>query len=170
MEHVDPRQLKPPQPSGPDRLRCDWERLSAIAHEVAPLARRHYAEMVDHLFDPNWDELFALERMGVLGVWTARTVDRTLVGYTFCFWRNWLWSREVRYCCIDACYLAPEWRGDLGYRYVKSIVAAVGRIEPGARVRWETNDMFEPDAHGRSRLAKLLERFNFRQVGTVMRK
>lgn len=170
MEHVDPRQQKPLQPLGQDRLRCDWERISVIAREVAPLARRQCAEMVAQPFDMDWDRLFDYERAGTFAVWTARLLDRTLVGYAACLWSTGLWSQSTRFCRVEAFYLVPEWRGPLGYRYMKSLLAAIERLAPDATIEWETNDRFQPDEHGRSRLAKLLERLNFRQVGTTFQR
>lgn len=169
MEHVDPRQQKPLQPLGQDRLRCDWERPSAVAREVTPLTRRWADELGDPPFDPDWDRVFALEREGSLSVWTARLLDRTLVGYSVCSLRRGLWL-DQQFCRVDPFYLVPEWRGPLGYRYMKSLLAAIERLAPDAMIEWETNDRFQPDEHGRSRLAKLLERLNFRQVGTTFQR
>lgn len=169
MEHVDPRPPRAPQPSDPVQLSCAWERPSAIAREVAPLTNRWAAELGVARFEPDWDRVFTLERAGVLAVWTARTLDRTLVGYAVCNWTRGLWI-DQQFCRVDPFYLVPEWRGPLGYRYMKSLLAAIGRLAPDATVEWETNDRFQPDEHGRSRLAKLLERLNFRQVGTTFQR
>ena len=169
MEHVDPRQQKPLQPLDQDRLSCAWERPSAIAHEVTPLTNRWAAELGVARFEPDWDRVFALERAGTLAVWSARTLDRVLVGYAVCNWTRGLWLNQS-FCRIDPFYLTPEWRGPIGVRYVKSLIVAIGRLTPGCTVEWETNDDFQPDEHGRSRLAKLLERLNFRQVGTTFQR
>jgi hypothetical protein len=169
MEHVDPRQPSTPQPLDQDRLSCSWERPSAIAREVTPLTNRWADELGVARFEPDWDRVFALERAGALAVWTARTLDRTLVGYAVCSWTRGFWTNQS-FCRIDPFYLTPEWRGPHGWRYMKSLVAAIARLTPGCELEWETNDAFQPDEHGRSRLAKLLERLSFRQVGTTFQR
>src|SRR5216684_3140259 len=134
-----PNQAKQPQPSVPVALRCDWERLSVIPHEVMTLARRQQAEMGHEPPNPDWDRLFALERSNSFLVWTARTLDKTLVGYAFCMTTQDIFT-GARLCRIEALYLAPEWReGMLGVRFVRSVFDAIGKLGDFI-IEWETDD------------------------------
>ena len=130
-------------------------------------------EIGEQPFDPDWDRLFAMERASQCAVWTARTtklydpLERgPLVGYMVCTFTRGLFINR-QFARIQAGYLAPEWRP--GLRYIKSTLDAIDRLGQFA-IEWETNDHFEPDADGRSRLALLLQRLGFEQVGTVMKR
>ena len=162
-------QAKPTPRSDRVQLRCDWERPSVIAKEMLALAARWQAELGAEPFDPDWERIFALERMSAAMIWTARSIPGALVGYMFItFGRGLFTSAQV--ATIRAGYLAPEWRaGTTGLRYIKSTIDAIGRL--GAfSIEWETNDAYEPAPDGRSRLAGLLKRLGFTQVGTVMKR
>jgi hypothetical protein len=150
--------------SGRVQLRCDWERPSVCAKEVLSLAERWRAEIGSEPFDPDWGRLFAMERASQCAVWTARTLTGPLVGYMVCTFTRGLFINR-QFARIQAGYLAPEWRP--GLRYIKSTLDAIKRLGDFT-IEWETNDHFEPDADGRSRLALLLQRLGFEQVGTVM--
>lgn len=155
-----------PRPSAPAQLKCGWELPSAIAKELTLLARRFSDEFGLPPYDIDWDRVFALERAGLLRVWTARTPAGALTGCLTITFNRGLFTSTFHHR-IETGFLSPEWRsGALGVRFIKSAVAAIG---PGP-VEWETNDAFEPDANGRSRLATLLERLGFKQVGTTMRR
>lgn len=162
---------KPPQhppQSARVQLKCGWELPSKVAPEVIVLSRRWAAELGRSPFDPDWDRIFALERAGLAAVWAARSLEGVLVGYLFCTDNRGMFTGE-RFNRIEAGYLAPEWRnGLLGLRYIKSGVKAMQAL--GAPVvEWQTNDAFEPDESGKSRLARVLARLGFKQVGTSMR-
>lgn len=147
------------------QLKCQWEPPSSVAKEVMSLSERWAAELGHKKFDPDWDRIFWLERMNSINIWTARTPTGALAGYLVVTILKNLFTSE-RYSRIEAGYLAPEWREGLrGFRYIKSLVTQI----KGSNIEWETNDLFEPDERGRARLAKLLERLGFKQVGTVMR-
>lgn len=162
------KQLRRQQPSAQETLRCDWERPSAVAREVDQLSKRWAIELGQRPFEPDWERIFALDRANGALVWTARTAHGTLTGYLFVTFNRAMFT-NANFARIEAGYLAPEWRsGPVGLRYIKSAVQAIKRLN-GFSIEWETNDAFEPDAHGRSRLATLLERLNFEQVGTCMR-
>lgn len=159
------RPLPPSDLAAPDALHCAWERPSVVAREVEKLSRRWATELGRSSFDIDWERVFALERSGSMMVWTARTPNGLMAGYLVCTSNKGLFTGE-RFTRVEAGYLAPEWRDGLkGYRFIKAFVSVCkGPIE------WETNDAFEPDAHGRSRLARLLERLGFVQTGTTMRR
>ena len=134
------------------------------------LSRRWQAELGEEPFEPDWDRIFAMERAGAAMIWTARSLQGALVGYMFVTFTNGIFFSSTRFARILAGYLAPEWRaGTTGLRYIRSTLDAIDQL--GAfRIEWETNDRFEPDDSGRSRLAGLLKRLGFEQVGTVMRR
>lgn len=140
--------------------------------ELAPLLVRQQDEVGKAYqdFDPDWNRYFEYERAGLLRIWTARDEHGVLVGYFVGLFVHGLHAASTRHCYADLFWLAPEWRdGLLGLRFLRSVVQAC----EGLRVqvlRWETNDTFMPDGNGRSRVARLLERLGFEQVGTVMQK
>ena len=80
--------LPHPRPSARARpeLTFQWERFSAIAHEAAPLVRRHWAEVAlfqDKMtLDPDWDRAIKLDLAGILRIMTVRH-EGALVGFCF---------------------------------------------------------------------------------------
>ena len=161
-----PRPASKCPPSGRVTLECGWERPSEVAREITALFKRFAADLGREPYDIDWDRVFALERAGVMALWNARTIsDRILVGSLVCVRGTGLFTSKP-FTRIEAGYLAPEWRdGSAGFSFIKSLLAKLD-----GPVEWETNDRFEPDANGRSRLATLLERLRFVQVGTTMRR
>ncbi len=141
-----------------------------VVGELAPLLKRQQDEVgrTYQDFDPDWNRYFEYERAGVLRIWTARDECGVLVGYFVGLVVHGLHAASTRHCYADLFWLAPEWRdGLLGLRFLRSVVTATKGL--GVQVlRWETNDTFSPDANGRSRVARLLERIGFVAVGTVM--
>ena len=161
---ADPAPQSPPQPSGREQLKCQWELLTVISREVMVLARRQQQEIGDseQPLDPDWDRLFMEERERRFAVWTARNAKGTLVGYAFVFLTTSLWSRGIVLAMIKLFYLAPEWRtGWLGLKFMRSLFAAIDKLNPQATIQVETNDWAMP------RVAILLERCNFRRVHTT---
>lgn len=159
-----PSQAKPLPRSVPVALKCGWEAPSAAAKEVELLSRRWAIELGQPPFEPDWERIFALERANSAKLWTARTIESgVLVGFMFCTFNRGIFTSK-NFARIEVGYLAPEWRG-LGFRFVKSIMR-----EFKTPVEWETNDLFKPDEHGRSRVARVLERLGFEQIGTCMRR
>lgn len=158
---ADTKYPKQPQLSGHEQLKCQWELASAIAQEVLSLSHRWAAEIGSAAFDPDWDRIFALERLNSLRVWTARTAKGALAGYLVISLLRGLFTNQ-KYARIEAGYLATEWReGFRGYRFIKSAIEAIGDNP----IEWETNSAFG----GEASLVKLLKRLGFRQVGTSMR-
>ena len=157
-------------PSGRARLNCRWEPFSLVVRELVPLLARQQEEVGKAYqdFDPDWGRYFEYERAGLLRIWTARDADGVLVGYFVGLLVHGLHAASTRHCYADLFWLAPEWRdGMLGLRFLRAAVEACRGL--GVQVlRWEVNDTFAPDENGRSRVAKLLERIGFGQVGTVM--
>ena len=143
-----------------------------MVHELAPLLARQQEEVGTTYqdFDPDWDRYFEYERAGILRLWIARDEHGVIVGYVVGLVVHGLHAASTKHCYADLFWLAPEWRdGLLGLRFLRSAAEAFRGL--GVQVlRWETNDTFEADANGRSRVARLLERIGFTQVGTVMQK
>ena len=141
-----------------------------MVRELAPLLARHQDEVGKAYqdFDPDWNRYFEYERAGLLRIWTARDDHGVLVGYFVGLVIHGLHAASTQHCYADLFWLAPEWRdGLLGLRFLRSAVEACKGL--GVQVlRWEVNDTFAPDENGRSRVARVLERLGFSQVGTVM--
>ena len=141
-----------------------------MVRELAPLLARQQEEVgrAYQDFDPDWGRYFEYERAGILRLWIARDENGVLVGYVIGSVIHGLHAASTVHHYADLFWLAPEWRdGLLGLRLLRSAAEAVREL--GVRVlRWEVNDTFMPDENGRSRVAKLLERIGFVQVGTVM--
>jgi len=75
-----------------------WENLGAILREVAPLARRHAAEVPrQETFEPDWERYIAYQAVGCMHVLTARN-DGFLIGYVMVFvgphlhYANTMWA------------------------------------------------------------------------------
>lgn len=162
---LDLKPPRPPQRSVQGTLEFAFERPSECAREVDGLARRFAAELGRPPYEVDWERVFSLERASIAGMWTARH-QTILVGYLGFTVNRGLFTSEP-YTRIEAGYLAPEWREGLnGVRFIARFIAGMYSVP----IEWETNDAFAPDANGRSRLATLLVRLGFRQVGTVMRR
>jgi hypothetical protein len=163
-------EASPPSPapqSDRERLKVQWEKPSDAAREITSLSLRWAKELGCAPFEVDWERIFALERRAGALVWTARSQGGAMVGYLAVTFTRGMFINKF-FARIEAGYLAPEWReGLMGFRYIKSIVPAIDAIGK-FDIEWETNDEFEPDANGRARLATLLERMGFVQVGTVM--
>lgn len=168
LAQPDLRRPLPPQRSAPAALKCGWERPSEIAREITVLANRFTSELGQPPYEPDWARIFALERAQSAIIWSGRTARGTLVAYLGVTFNRGLFT-GLPYSRIEAGYLLPEWReGSFGVRFIKGGIDAIERIN-GNPIEWETNDAFAPDANGRSRLATLLKRLGFEQVGTCMR-
>lgn len=156
--------------SGRARLKCQWEPFSAIASEALPLLRRQDAEIGVHTdaipLDPAWDRYFEYERCGILKIWTARHGD-TMVGFVNCFLTTSLLCQSVLHGYAEHFYLAPEWRsGWTGRNMLRSCRKAMEAL--GAKVtRFHTNDTYEPDEHGRSRVGALLRADGYEPIVTI---
>ena len=121
-------------------------------------------------FDPDWSRYFEYERAGILKIWTARSANGVLVGAAAVLIVHGLRSASTLFSFGDLFWLAPEWRGGmLGVWFLRSVEQAVALLGVSI-VRWETDDTFEPDVNGRSRVAGLLERIGYEQIGTIMQK
>lgn len=140
-----------------------------MVKELAPLLKRaHEDAHRGYDLNPDWNRYFEYERAGILRIWTARSSEGVLVGFAVCLVVHGLHDADTPHCFCDPFWLAPEWRdGLLGLRFIRSAIAAVKGLGVRA-LRWEVNDKFMPDEHGRSRVAGLLERVGFEQIGTVM--
>ena len=170
-EAAPPSSPRPSAPARPDKV-CGWEPFSLVVDELWPLLKRHYHELGAYEaapLDPDWDRYFEYERCGILRIWTMRS-EGVLIGYVVCQVVHGLHSRNTKYCFGDLFWLAPEWRDGLsGMRMLRGVLKALKDMGVHI-VRWETNDTFEPDATGRSRVAALLSRLGFKPIGTVLQK
>lgn len=156
------------RPSDREALKFQWETFSAIAEEMLPLLRRR--ETPAHWpLEPDWDRWFEYERVGMLKIWTARS-ETALVGYVVCLVAKGLNSVNVTLGLGYLFWLAPEWRhGFVGLQFLRSAERALAEL--GVQVlRFNTDDIYEPDPHGRSRVGMLFRRAGYRAVETVYEK
>lgn len=140
---------------------------------MLPLLQQQDTEMMPDIeavpFDPDWDRYFEYERLGLHHLLTARA-DGVLVGYVNCLVIHSLLCRSVVHGYAEHFWLAPEWRGG-GTGRVLLEEAERGMVERGAKVcRFDTNDLFDPDEHGRSRVGLILRRMGYRPIVTVWQK
>lgn len=157
--------------SDPERLKCRWELLSAIIHELLPVIEEHFKTvgLNGDEFNPDWDHLFALERARALLIWTARTTGGAIVGYAVCASSRGLFSCKTPLCCVEAVWLDPAWRnGRKGIRFIKSMVEALRELKAAKKVRIFSNDDYDVGEDGRSRVVQAFRAAGFRQVGTMM--
>lgn len=149
------------------------EQFSWIGGELKALAQRQFDEVgVEREavpLDPDWDRYFEYERAGILHIWTARA-NGVLVGYVVCLVAPGIHHVSTLHAYADLFYLAPEWRnGTRGWRFLKSVEAPLKAM--GVKVlRFNTNDTYRPDAHGRSLVSAMLVRGGFTRVETVHQK
>ena len=152
---------------------CGWEPFSSIAHELWPLAQRQFHEVGVERdavpLDPDWNRYFEYERAGILHSWTARA-NGVLVGYVVCLVAPGLHHKATLHAYADLFYMPPEWReGARGRRFLKSVETPLKTL--GVKVlRFNTNDLYRPDAQGRSLASALLVRDGFTRVETVHQK
>jgi len=168
---LDPSRPSSRRPSDRARLRAKWEPLALIYRELAALlAQAEFNTPPGQPFEPDWDRYFEYERAGILKLWIARSPRGAIAGCAAVLIVHGLRSASTLFSFGDLFWLAPEWRGGLlGLRFLRSVEQAVRDL--GVRVvRWETDDSFEPDERGRSRVAGLLERLGYEQIGTIMQK
>ena len=166
---------KSPRPSAPVRpeIVFAWEPFSLVFRESFPLLRRLYEELGSNReiapLDPDWKRYFEYERAGMLRVWTARA-NGVLVGFANCLVTNSLLCETTLCGYVEHYYILPEWRmGSAGRDILRTVAAALAAL--GARiVQVQTNDAYEPDEHGRSRVGALLRRDGFSPIGTVYEK
>ena len=93
-----------------------------------------------------------------------------MVGFALSVVTHDLFRAGTLYGYIQLFWFAPEWRDGLrGLRFLRAMVAAVEGLGVSV-VRVPLNDLFQTDAHGRTRVAVLFERQGFRQVETIMEK
>lgn len=157
--------------SDPGRLKCRWELLSEIIHELLPVIEQHFKTvgLNGAEFNPDWDYLFSRERVGDLGIWTARTEGGAIVGYAVCMGSRGMFSHSAPMCCVEAIWLDPAWRnGRKGIRFIKSMVNAVKVLGVAKKIRIFSNDDYDVGEDGRSRVVKAFRAAGFRQTGTIM--
>lgn len=97
------------------------ERIVDAWDEIMPLARRHMEEIgqTDLVFDPDFDRFVALDKAGVLALFTVR-FNGVLVGYSAFFVQPHLHYKGSVVGINDAIYLIPEKRlGKTGVKLVR---------------------------------------------------
>ena len=164
-------QVSSPPQSGQEQLKCRWELLSEIIHELLPVIEEHFkiVGLNGDEFNPDWDHLFALERMRKLLIWTARTSGGAIVGYAVCSGSHGIFSCKTPLCCVEAVWLDPAWRnGRKGIRFIKSVVNALKELNSFKKIRIFSNDEYDVGEDGRSRVVKAFRAAGFRQTGTMM--
>lgn len=106
-----------------DGITLQWERITGLAKEIAPLFRQHWQEIAifqDEIsLDPNWDLYFQFDIAGLLHVLTVRA-DGVLVGYAFLLLTPHLHYASTLYAHFDMFWLKPAFRrGWLGIKMLK---------------------------------------------------
>ncbi|MDE1868113.1 MAG: hypothetical protein KGI08_10455 [Thaumarchaeota archaeon] len=151
---------------GREQLNYKWERFGNVARELRPLVARYRCEIGRDYepYNPDWNAYYLLDRNNSVGVWTARNLNGTLVGFILWVFNRSLHSTNTIFGLADLIYLAPEWRvGLLGYGFIKS-----GKDEASKFcniIQIETNFLYK-NSKGRS-FGILLKRLGMRQRGEV---
>ena len=91
--------------------------------EIQPLLKQHWAEAGIEKevspFDPDWQQSFALEAAGVLGIVTLR-VNGKLGGYVVCLVGPTMQNKSTIWGQIDGLWLHPKLRrGNLGNKLLQ---------------------------------------------------
>jgi hypothetical protein len=146
-----------------------WERLSDILPEIAPLLFKHWRE-VDWFdgalpLDPDWKRCLEYEQVGVLHVLTCR-LDGRLIGYIFTY-------------LLDSAFFSQKWATVQGFW-----------LDPLHRAGWTGIKLFKENERGlrelgakaisveillkiakdRGTLGKILERLGYHPLGTLYAK
>lgn len=105
-------------------MRLQQEILFDVIHEVDELLQLHYEEVALHRdrikLDPMWDQYVALEKLGMLAIYTARNDDGKLIGYSAFFINKHMHYKDTVIAINDVLFLHPDYRdGIQGYRFIK---------------------------------------------------
>lgn len=95
-------------------LSFNLESASSLIQEILPLLKHHYSEIAlykDIELNPEFDTYIKLEDAGLLKVFTARTPDKTLVGYAAFLIRKGLHYTDSVQAHQDVLWLNKEYRG-----------------------------------------------------------
>jgi GNAT superfamily N-acetyltransferase len=123
----------------------DGDTMGTIWLELLPLLAAHYQEIAsdqDILLDIDFQKYLAMERLGILKVYTAR-VDDVLIGYAaFVVAPNphYLGSKQAK---NDVLYVAPEHRrGRVGMRLLQFCDKQLTAL--GAQISWHHQKIAHP--------------------------
>ena len=163
--HV-PLPQKPLPLSGPAAPEFGWERFHAIAHELPPLFREHWAELALNRdvipLAPDWDRYYAMDVEGVLRVLTIRVPSGQLVGYVFLLVTTPLHYKSTLFGSVDMFWMDPVYRqGWTGVRLFKRLIAdarTMGVVHLSLHTKIHFMD---------NRVSKLLHRLGFKAIETV---
>jgi hypothetical protein len=101
-------------PNFPLGITFQREMLSDVLEEITPLLFLHWKEIAhfkDIQLSPDWNRYFEIERNGCLRVFTARDIDKTLIGYAVFFAPVNLHYKEWNQATQDILFIHPEKRG-----------------------------------------------------------
>ena len=85
-----------------------------FAAELMPLLDEHYAEIdpfKHEPLDPDWDQYYLFQELGLLRAFTARDDSGTLIGYSVSFVRNDLHHRGSKRSSEDIFFIRKDRRG-----------------------------------------------------------
>lgn len=113
-----------------------FENVDDVIDEIKPLLERHWQEIAlnkDKIsFDPDYQQYFNLEKLGMLQVCTARDDDK-LIGYTVDFILKHAHYQQNKFAMNDILFIAPEYRkGTIAFKLLSK--AKEGLKERGVDV------------------------------------
>lgn len=160
---VEKSQAPRTQQSDPARLSCKWELLSAVIRELLPVIKDHYEAigLNGAPFDPDWDQLLALERAQFLLVWVARTPAGTIAGYAMVMSTADMFACRTPMASIESVWLDPAWRsGFKGIKFIKALVQSIKELNgPSTKIRIYSSEKFP--------IGKVYDRCGFKKTGTT---
>ena len=163
--HV-PLPQKPLPLSGPAAPEFGWERFHAIAHELPPLFREHWAELALNRdvipLAPDWDRYYAMDVAGTLRILTMRVPSGQLVGYVFLMVGPHLHYATTLWGQVDIFWIDPVYRqGWTGIRFLKTLIR-------DAKSMGVVNLLMGTKTHFmQNRVTKLLQRLGFKPIETI---
>lgn len=112
--------LKPQPPLVRARPEFGWEPVGPVLKEAMPMLRAHWEAVEPHQalvpIDPDFDGIFALERVGAFAVFTARLDGRLIGAHSFVI-STTLHRRKTFSAISDMWIVTPSERaGWLGYK------------------------------------------------------
>lgn len=168
-ETPSPRPRRPSVRAPTAKPEYQWERLSDILPEIAPLLRKHWQEVDwfdgDLPFDPDWSRGLQYEQAGALHILTMR-VDGFLAGYIFSYILPSIFF-SLPWATVQGFWLDPVHR--MGWAGVKLFKENErGLKERGARA--VSVEILLKIAKDRGTLGRIFERLGYRQVGALYAK
>lgn len=145
-----------------------WERLTDITREILPLLKEHWRELALNqdtvILDPNWEQYFVYQELGILHVLTVRQ-HGDLVGYLWLLCGPHLHYASTKYANIDHYWLAPECRsGWLGVRLFREAIRKA--LELDAKILHGAEKMHWKNARNRP-VSWLFRRLGFTPIEYV---